>query len=111
MHEVGLISDALERAIATARRAGATRIQRLTFALPTGGHVTADTLQMLVPVLSKGTLAEGAAVSIDWQPRCFKCLGCGQQAARGPDCARCGAPLVSDADLPDLVLASIEVDC
>jgi Zn finger protein HypA/HybF involved in hydrogenase expression len=62
MHEVALVSDALSVAIAAAERAGARKIARLSFALAPGGHVTRESVELLVEVLGRGTPVEGAAV-------------------------------------------------
>ena len=65
MHEVGLVSAALEHALEVARRAGATHVDRLTFAIAPDGHVTREAVQTLVAVLARGTLIEGAAVEVE----------------------------------------------
>jgi Zn finger protein HypA/HybF involved in hydrogenase expression len=78
-----LVAEALEVAISAAREAGAERIQRLTFVLPTGGHVTAESVETLVEIMSRGTPAEGAQVSMEF---------------------------VDGAHVPDLALASIDVE-
>jgi Zn finger protein HypA/HybF involved in hydrogenase expression len=83
VHEVGLVAEALEVAIGAARDAGAERIQRLTFVLANGGHVTPEAVETLVLIMSRGTLAEGAEVSVE-----FSDMG----------------------DAPELALASIDVE-
>lgn len=65
MHEVGLVSAALDHAIQIARQAGATRVERLTFAIAPDGHVTREAVATLVEVLARGTLIEGAAVDVE----------------------------------------------
>ena len=108
------MAEALEVAIGAARDAGATRIQRLTFALPPGGHVTPDTLEALVLVMSRGTLAEGAAVSVELLPAERRCVVCGRVSGDSQEladsCAACGGPLVERGDVPELALASIDVE-
>ena len=65
MHEVALISSALERAIAEARMVGATRIRQLTFTLAPDGHITSESLVTLFPIVAKGSMAEDAALQVD----------------------------------------------
>jgi Zn finger protein HypA/HybF involved in hydrogenase expression len=65
VHEVGLISAAIAHAIEVARQAGATRVDRLTFAVAPAGHVTREAVQTLVVALARGTLIEGAAVDVE----------------------------------------------
>jgi Zn finger protein HypA/HybF involved in hydrogenase expression len=109
-----LVAEALEVAIGAARKAGATRIERLTFALPTGGHVTRETLEALVLVMSRGTLAEGAAVSVEFLAAERRCVVCGTLSGASSElaecCLACGGPLVERGDVPDLALASIDVE-
>jgi Zn finger protein HypA/HybF involved in hydrogenase expression len=104
-----LVAAALEVAYGVARKAGATRIKRLTFALPSGGHVTAETLEALVQVMSRGTPAEGAAVSVELLPAERKCVLCGA-TGEATDCSACGGPLLERGDVPELALASIDVE-
>ena len=65
MHEVALVAGALEQAVAAAERAGARRIERLNFAIGSGGHVTPEAVETLVAILGRGTLVEGAAVAFE----------------------------------------------
>lgn len=65
MHEVGLVSAAIAQAIEVARRAGATRVACLSFVTAAGGHVTPDSVTMLVAVLGRGTPVEGARVEVE----------------------------------------------
>jgi Zn finger protein HypA/HybF involved in hydrogenase expression len=69
MHEVALVSAALAQAIDAARRAGAARVQCLTFALQSGGHVSRDAVETLVAVLAQGTPVEGAQIAFETAPR------------------------------------------
>jgi Zn finger protein HypA/HybF involved in hydrogenase expression len=68
MHEVALVSAAVEQAIDVARRAGALRIERLTIALRPEGHIAPDVVEALVEMLGRGTLAEGAVVVFEPAP-------------------------------------------
>lgn len=110
MHEVGLVSDALARAVAAAEQAGATRIERLTFAIAGGGHVTPEVVETLCAALGAGTLAEGARVACEPRAVDYACFACGtlfQAADR--TCPTCGSPGVADGDAPELELVSIDV--
>ena len=84
MHEVSLVSAAIEAAVAAAQRAGANHVHRLTFSLAPSGHVTRETVETLVAALAAGTLVQGAEVDFD------------------SDAAEPGGP--------ELVLASIDVE-
>lgn len=84
MHEVSLVSAAITAAVAAAQRAGAHRVERLTFALDQTGHVTREAVETLVAALAGGTLVEGATVDFE--------------------------PHASAPGGPELVLASIDVE-
>jgi hydrogenase nickel incorporation protein HypA/HybF len=112
MHEVGLISDAIQQAVISAERAGARQIERLTFAVAPGGHVTPEIVQTLFGALSSGTIAEGA--SLDFEPRslrlvCFSCATTYDAPAVDACCPECGAAGMLDADVPELSLVSIDI--
>jgi Zn finger protein HypA/HybF involved in hydrogenase expression len=82
MHELALVSAAIEQAVAVARQAGARRVEQLTFALAPDGHVTPEAVVTLVEALGRGTLVEGARVAVE----------------------------TSGGGSPELVLTSIDVD-
>jgi Zn finger protein HypA/HybF involved in hydrogenase expression len=84
MHEVSLVSAAITAAVAAAQRAGAQRVERLTFTLAPTGHVTREAVETLVAALAGGTLVEGAAVDFE--------------------------PPATDPAGPELVLASIDIE-
>lgn len=110
MHEVGLVSDALQRAVATAEKADATRIERLTFAIAGGGHVTPEVVETLCAALSAGTLADGAQVECQPLAIGYACLACGTVFhATDGTCPTCGSAGIADDDAPELELVSIDV--
>ena len=67
MHEVSLVSAAIAHAVAAAQRAGASRVERLTFWLAPRGHITRETIETLVAALADGTLVVGADVDFESQ--------------------------------------------
>lgn len=111
MHEVGLMSDALKHACRVADGAGSRRIERVTFAISDGGHVTDEIVETLFTVLSVGTVAEGAELAIEHWPARRLCLACSDtyQTESGT-CPNCGEVGMVDAGAEDLVLVSIDVD-
>ena len=107
MHEVGLMEEALRAAIAAA---GDRHIERLTFSIVPGGHVTAEVVEMLYDALSPGTSAAGAAVAVEERPARRYCWACRRWYLGGsPACPVCGAPGHPDPAVPDLALTSIDV--
>ncbi|MBI3976750.1 MAG: hydrogenase maturation nickel metallochaperone HypA [Chloroflexi bacterium] len=112
MHEVGLMAEALRRAAQTAEQVGAQRIERLTFAIAPGGHVTPEAVQTLFGLMSPGTPAEGAELAVEWQEIPQHCWECGtpylstKTQATCPSCGQAGTPTTA---APELVLRSIDV--
>ena len=112
MHEVGLIAGVLEQAVAAAREAGAKRIHGLTFVVASGGRIAPSSVEALFSALSRGTIAEGATLKIELQPRRHLCLACGKTCVSASDdvCPSCGNALLPERRAPELVLSSVEVD-
>jgi Zn finger protein HypA/HybF involved in hydrogenase expression len=112
MHEVGLMRDALDRAIDLANVSGARRIESLEFVVAVGGQVPADLVTELFAALSVNTLAEGAIVTVRERDAERRCDRCGQRTPAAADvfeCGDCGAILPPWDDLPDLYLESISI--
>lgn len=113
MHEVGLMTDALNRAIAAAESAGARRIECLTFTYDPTGHVTPEIVETLFLAMSAGTLAQGARLVVEPTEVTLRCIECGQDfRATGsntacPTCERAGIPV---GEVPELLLESIDID-
>jgi|SRR5579871_1320269 len=111
MHEVGLVAAALAQAAMAARQAGAARVERLTFGLAPGGHVTPEAVETIFAVLAAGTVAAGAQLAFERQPLPGVCLSCGTDSPCTFDeaCADCGGTIVHDPGAAELVLLSIDV--
>jgi Zn finger protein HypA/HybF involved in hydrogenase expression len=112
MHEVGLLRRAIVEAVATAEQAGARRIERLTLAIAPGGHVTAEHVATLLPALAAGTLAEGAAITIEpWETErvCWSCGRTYAVAAGEATCPVCACAALPTGQTPDVALISIDV--
>ena len=79
--------------------------------------MTAETVETLFAALSRGTIAEGAALALETRPARAYCLRCGDtfSAPDGPtpdeflSCASCGSPALPEAGAVELALISIEV--
>lgn len=106
------MAEALRRAAQAAEQAGAPRIERVTFAILPGGHVTADALQTLFTLMSPGTKAEGAELAVEWQEvqqYCWNCQASYRSSSGEAACPSCGEQGTPEAPAPELVLRSIEV--
>ncbi len=111
MHEVGLMAEALRRAVETAEQAGAKRIERLTFAIVPGGHVSIESVHTLFETMSVGTIAEGAALDVEQQAVERFCLSCQKlvQTVDAVECPECGGLAAPRSDALELALVSIDV--
>jgi hydrogenase nickel incorporation protein HypA/HybF len=112
MHEAGIVLSALDIAAAAARDAGATRIERLSFSIVPGGHVSADAVGILFLALSRGTMADGAVLEFERRVADRYCVECGRiyrETGKSSGCPMCGREGFLPPDLTDLCLTSIEV--
>lgn len=110
MHELSPVAAAVERALAAARGACARSVTRVDFELVQGGHLSAETLEMLFQVLSRGTLADGAAVVVHGRKGRWQCLACASPPAEWPTetCPACGCAGQLADTRPELLLTSID---
>jgi len=112
VHEVGLVTEALNQAIDVAVKTGALRIERLNFAVADDGHVTPEAVVTLCAMLSRDTIAAGADISVRVRDATFYCRRCAAKypgGENGPTCPRCGAVGSADGNEPELVLESVDV--
>lgn len=112
MHEVGLVEEAVQKAVSVMRAAGAASIERLTFAIAPGGHVTPEAVETLFSALSSGTPAEGAQVGFetaDCECGCWSCGGTFSASDVPSTCPVCGSDSVSRFPTADLVLRYVDV--
>jgi hydrogenase nickel incorporation protein HypA/HybF len=117
MHEVGVMEAALQQAVLAAEQAGASRIERVTFAIISGAHVTAESVETLFAVLSRGTLAEGAALAVETRPGRAYCPRCDAafvvpaepSSDLAPVCPACGTSGLPEMGTPELALVSIDI--
>ncbi len=76
MHEVGLMQQALELALDSARNQGASRIHRLTMRIGPLAGVVPDALRFAFDLVTQGTQAEGATLDVREVPILCWCADC-----------------------------------
>jgi hydrogenase nickel incorporation protein HypA/HybF len=94
MHEMALAESMLEIVETTARGAGASRVTNVRLEIGALSHVAADALRFCFDVVTRGSLAEGASLTIDDVPGAAWCIPCGDTvplAQVGEPCPRCGS--------------------
>ncbi len=112
MHEVSLMQDTLSLAEERAKAADAKQIHRLLMRVGALSGVVPESLEFAFELLAKGTLADGATLSVERVPIVCFCPHCGQEF-QPPDlyceCPGCGQPSADVRQGRELELASLEV--
>lgn len=93
MHEMSLCEGIQQIVEDNARRAGATRVTRVRLEIGRFSGVETDALRFCFDVVTRGTLAEGAALDIEETPGtafCFDCAETVTLSARLDPCPQCG---------------------
>ena len=94
MHEMAIAESVLEIVVATARDNAAARVATVWIELGALSHVEARALEFCFDAVTRGSLAEGAALEFVMLPGAAWCLPCGEQvplARLGDPCPRCGS--------------------
>ena len=93
MHEVSMMQNTLDIAIAQAKQSNASKIDRLTMNIGDLSGVIPEALEFAFEVLTKGTIAENAQLeinSIAVACHCQKCDRDFQPEAYIYECPHCG---------------------
>ncbi|MGH8969591.1 MAG: hydrogenase maturation nickel metallochaperone HypA [Actinomycetes bacterium] len=109
MHELGLCESVLDT---VERRAAGRRVSGVTVRVGALHRVVDESMQTAFAMVSTGTVADGAALSLVHVPVRVSCLGCGLDAESGDPLAVCPRCSSTDLDLSggdDLLLESITV--
>ncbi len=112
MHEVGVMQSALELALDHAARRGASQIHALTLRVGPLSGVEPESLAFVFDVVTRGTIAEGATLTIDRAPLVYRCRDCErvyEAAEPGTPCPTCESPRTRVLGGRELDLASLEV--
>jgi len=77
MHELSLVQGILQAALDEAEKAGGRRIMEIHAKVrESGHHMEAYSLQTLLEVIAKDTIAEGAEMKIEVVPPTLRCKEC-----------------------------------
>jgi hydrogenase nickel incorporation protein HypA/HybF len=113
MHEMALSEGLIELVEEEARRASARKVTVVRLALGALSHVEADAIRFCFDAVSRGTLAEGAALAIDIVPGAGWCMDCARQVAiaeRFGACPECGQHHVQMTAGDEMRLSELEVE-
>jgi hydrogenase nickel incorporation protein HypA/HybF len=113
MHELPIAKSVLEIALRHAEEAGADSIVQLNLVIGELSSVVDDSIQFYWDIISRGTIAEGAALHFERVPGQLKCLACGHAFALDREeyiCPACGETQVVVVGGDAFRLESIEVE-
>jgi hydrogenase nickel incorporation protein HypA/HybF len=93
MHEMSIAESIVGIVEKTARGGGLTRVNAVRLEIGALAAVETGSLRFCFDSVTRGSLAEGAALEIDELPGAAWCFGCNTAVpigARGDGCPRCG---------------------
>jgi len=94
MHELSLAEGMLEVVAGAARAEGARKVRTVWLELGALSHVEAQALRFCFDAVTRGSIAEGAALEIVTMPGQAWCMPCGRRVALarlGDACPVCGS--------------------
>ena len=113
MHELPIVTYLLESVEAHARELRAARVLGVNLIVGERAGIVDDSLHFYFDMLTPGTLADGARLSVRRTRMRFDCPACAQPySPSGADfeCPRCGQVGQLADDATDLVIESLEVE-
>ncbi len=112
MHELAITQSMFDIVMQYAEKAQAKKVSKINLVIGEMTGVVSDSVQFYLDLLSKGTVAEGAAVSFVNVPAKAKCLACGQTFEVKElqwQCPQCGGISLEIIAGKELFVESIEV--
>lgn len=112
MHEVAIMEEAVRTALETAKTAGATRVLALHLRVGILSGVVPEALRFAFDVVCRGTLAEGASLTVEtvpatgWCPDCRAEYGCEHFFSECPRCQNLNGELQRGRELE---ISSVEI--
>jgi hydrogenase nickel incorporation protein HypA/HybF len=114
MHELPVTEGILKTVVEASERNGARRITAINLVIGELSSVVDDSIQFYFDLLSKGTLAENAALRFRREPSIAICLDCAHQfdarAPLEPHCPQCGSARLQVKGSREFFIESIEVE-
>lgn len=76
MHEAALLHGAVETTVAAMRKAGATRVTRVSLVIGASSHVTEESARLHFALAAALTPVATATLDIEWLPATYQCFTC-----------------------------------
>ena len=113
MHELGIMSSAMESVLQQAHARGAHRVHRIVLRIGELAGVEPESLRFAFDVVTRDTLAEGSTLEVDAVPARAYCTACAAEFPAGADyvfsCPTCGQYSGDLRQGRELELAQIEM--
>lgn len=112
MHELGIVQQIVDQAVARAQAAGAGRITGLNLVVGALSDISPESVQFYFDLVSKGTPAAGAQLSFRQVQPAMRCRTCGAAFAWTPEqetCPQCGSTRFELIRGREFYLESIDV--
>jgi hydrogenase nickel incorporation protein HypA/HybF len=113
MHELPVTKGMLSIALEHAAKAGAKKITRINLLIGEMSGIVDDSVQFYFDFVSKDTAAEGATLSFERVPACFRCRACEttfSPSDREWTCPQCGELSMEIVAGREFYVDSIEVE-
>jgi hydrogenase nickel incorporation protein HypA/HybF len=113
MHEMALAQGILEIVEDVALQRNAGCVKAVWLELGALSSVEPDAIAFCFDAVTRGTVAEGAALNIDTIPGSAWCLACNEStpiARRDDPCPRCGGYQLQVADGTQMRVRELEID-
>lgn len=112
MHELGVANEVLAVVLSEAERNAARKVTAVTLRIGVLRAIEPDHLSFLFDHLARGTLADGATLTILEDPVRVECPSCGAVDARsiGWECPRCKGEGIAATGGDSLEIVSLEID-
>jgi hydrogenase nickel incorporation protein HypA/HybF len=113
VHELSLIASVFDVLEEKAKEHDAARVSGVVLKVGVMSGVVPDLLESAFETYKKGTLAEGARLTIVLVPVKLRCPDCGGEAVREDtdfSCAACGSRRVEIVEGRELVVERIELE-
>ena len=113
MHELAITQSMLDVVLKQAEKTGAKQVGRINLVIGEMSGIVDHCMQFYFDFLSKGTIAEGAALSFKMVPTTARCRGCGKSFEPKEfdwACPYCQGNSVEIIAGKELFVESIEVD-